>query len=312
MPYFSIVIPLYNKANEVSKTLESVLAQTIADFEIIIINDGSTDKSLAKVEAFEDKRIQIFTTENKGVSHARNFGIKKATADLIAFLDADDLWFDHHLADLKALHEQFPECGMYCKAYNKLSGNTLIISNFKDIPKSENWKGIVDNYFHHSLINSIAFTSAVSIKKNALKSVGSFNEDLNSGEDTELWIKIALVSKIAFDNKTSVIHNLNATQQLTKSKLSNRNHLNFKQFENEEKMNRSLKMYLDRNRYALAIQYKLQDEPILSQNIFEQIDIKNLTTIQKWIYSKPKIVINTLLSSRNFLRMYNFNLKLFK
>jgi len=116
-PYFSIVIPLYNKANHIKNTLQSVLDQTFTSFEIIIINDGSTDNSLGVVKAFINERILVFSIENKGVSYARNFGVAKATTELIVFLDADDTWKPHHLEDLKELHEEFPNCGMYAKAY---------------------------------------------------------------------------------------------------------------------------------------------------------------------------------------------------
>ncbi|MCB0445703.1 MAG: glycosyltransferase family 2 protein, partial [Gelidibacter sp.] len=118
MPFFSVIIPLYNKEKHIKTTLDSVLAQTFNDFEVIIVNDGSTDKSLKIAETFDDKRIHIHTTENKGVSYARNYGVSKSNSNLIAFLDADDYWFPHHLKDLKHLIKKFPNCGLYCKAYD--------------------------------------------------------------------------------------------------------------------------------------------------------------------------------------------------
>ncbi|QYS90674.1 glycosyltransferase family 2 protein [Flavobacterium covae] len=89
---FSVIIPLYNKENYIYNTLISVINQTYTYFEIIIVNDGSTDKSLEIVKNINDSRIKIFEQNNKGVSSARNLGIKNATGSLIAFLDADDLW----------------------------------------------------------------------------------------------------------------------------------------------------------------------------------------------------------------------------
>ena len=98
-PFFSIVIPLYNKEPFIEKTIQSVLDQTFKDFEIIIINDGSTDKSLGEVECLNDERISIFTIINQGVSHARNHGIHKAKGHYIAFLDADDYWESEFLTE---------------------------------------------------------------------------------------------------------------------------------------------------------------------------------------------------------------------
>lgn len=90
MPFFSIIIPVFNKERFVAKTLKSVLSQSFIDFEIIIINDGSTDKSEVEILAITDERILYFLKENEGVAVARNLGIGKASADYICFLDADD------------------------------------------------------------------------------------------------------------------------------------------------------------------------------------------------------------------------------
>jgi len=89
---FSVVIPLYNKERSVKNTIESVLNQTFQDFEVIVVNDGSTDNSLEVVKSFNDERIRIINQKNSGVSSARNRGIKEAKYEWIAFLDADDLW----------------------------------------------------------------------------------------------------------------------------------------------------------------------------------------------------------------------------
>lgn len=89
---FSVIIPLYNKESQIKKTLESVLNQTFKDFEIVIVNDGSIDKSIEVVESFDDNRIRIINQNNSGVSQARNRGIIEANRKWIAFLDADDLW----------------------------------------------------------------------------------------------------------------------------------------------------------------------------------------------------------------------------
>jgi glycosyltransferase involved in cell wall biosynthesis len=108
MPLISVIIPLYNKEQFIEATLLSVLNQTFSDYEIIIINDGSTDKSVEVVNSFDDNRIILYTTKNKGVSHARNFAISKANSDLIALLDGDDQWEPTHLENLYKLYTNFP------------------------------------------------------------------------------------------------------------------------------------------------------------------------------------------------------------
>jgi glycosyltransferase involved in cell wall biosynthesis len=96
MPRFSVIIPIYNKEKDVETTIKSVLNQTYVDYEVILVDDGSTDNSLNIVNAIEDDRIQIFTKQNEGVSKTRNYGITKSKAEYIAFLDADDYWYPNH------------------------------------------------------------------------------------------------------------------------------------------------------------------------------------------------------------------------
>ena len=314
MPYFSIIIPLYNKANEVSKTLESVFSQTFTDFEVIVVNDGSTDDSLAKVEAFEDARIHIFTTGNKGVSHARNFGIKKATADLIAFLDADDLWFDHHLADLKALHEQFPECGMYCKAYEKRDATIIMPSHFKNIPHGIPWAGIVTDYFECSAINNIAWTSALMIPKKIFVTVGSFDPKitLGAGEDTDLWMRIALKYPVAFSNQVSALHQLDSGNRLTNSHTNERRFIDLDKYEDIAKENGSLKRYLDLNRYAIAIQYKLVGNDEKAEEYFKKIKSSSLNKKQLFLIRQSPRILRLFLKFKYILNKRRIHLSAYR
>src|SRR5690348_9188230 len=99
--FFSIIVPVYNKENHISDTILSALNQTVGDFELIIVNDGSTDKSLELVQSFSDKRIVVINKPNGGVSLARNIGIKRATGEYISFLDADDFWNRRYLETMQ-------------------------------------------------------------------------------------------------------------------------------------------------------------------------------------------------------------------
>lgn len=118
-PFFSVVIPLYNKQNYIKETIKSVLNQTFQDFEIVIVNDGSKDDSVKVVESIQDDRIKLVHQENSGVSVARNMGIKEANAKYIAFLDADDLWLPEFLQTIYELIQNFPDAGLYATAYKK-------------------------------------------------------------------------------------------------------------------------------------------------------------------------------------------------
>src|SRR5690554_4515625 len=117
MPYFSIIIPLYNKENYIHKTLISVLNQTFNAYEVIVINDGSTDDSVKIVKQINDQRIKIVHQKNLGVSVARNKGIELAKTNYICFLDADDFWQPNHLQSFYDAIHKFPNAKMYCNRY---------------------------------------------------------------------------------------------------------------------------------------------------------------------------------------------------
>ena len=123
----SVIIPAYNHQRFIEASIRSVIEQDYKNIELVIINDGSTDKSLLKVNDLKDSRIQIFSIKNHGVSHARNYGIKKANSQYICFLDADDFWYENHLSELKLLLESYPNCGMFTTAYNRKKNNKILI-----------------------------------------------------------------------------------------------------------------------------------------------------------------------------------------
>lgn len=117
---FSIIIPLYNKRPYVERTLRSVFAQTFTDYEVLVVDDGSTDGSAELVQQYTDARLHIYRKENGGVCSARNYGIRKAQGDYIAFLDADDEWHPEFLSALDNLSRRFPQAGICATAYNLL------------------------------------------------------------------------------------------------------------------------------------------------------------------------------------------------
>lgn len=197
--FFSIVIPLYNKEHQIADTLRSVFAQSFTDYEIVIVNDGSTDNSVTAVEAIDDPRIRLISQANAGVSAARNRGIEEARGKYIALLDADDLWHPDFLTTIADLIARYPKCDVFATRYDFTDefGNKKpsIINNFPFNGKD----GILSNYFEVA-INSDAplWTSVVVTSKNALQSVGGFPVGITSGEDLLTWARLACRFKIAF------------------------------------------------------------------------------------------------------------------
>ena len=119
----SVIVPLYNKEDFVATSIGSILKQSYSDYEIIIVNDGSTDKSVNIVKAFNDRRIRIINQENAGVSAARNKGIEEAKGEYIAFLDADDVWNEDYLATLMELVENYSQCDVFATNYEFCDAN---------------------------------------------------------------------------------------------------------------------------------------------------------------------------------------------
>lgn len=119
-PTISVVIPLYNKEREVARAVRSVLAQRRQPLELIVVDDGSTDRSAAEVAAFRDPLVRLIRQPNGGVCAARNRGIAEARGEYVALLDADDEWEPGFLSEIVSLITRYPGCGIYCTAFHIL------------------------------------------------------------------------------------------------------------------------------------------------------------------------------------------------
>ncbi|MCJ8164122.1 glycosyltransferase family 2 protein [Pontibacter sp. E15-1] len=198
---FSVIIPLYNKEEQVAESIASALGQTYPAFEVIVVNDGSTDRSLAAAQSLSDHRLTVYSKKNGGVSDARNFGVSKSSHPLVAFLDADDLWEPNYLTEMAKLIEAYPACGMYGSAY-RIVKTTKHQYACTSLPQ-----GILHDFFKVRLQHHIMRTSATVVQKNALESVGGFPVGMIGGEDDYTWAKIAVKHKAAFTPKVLVTYN---------------------------------------------------------------------------------------------------------
>lgn len=205
----SVVIPLYNKEKQIVAALQKVFEQTYQDFEIIIVDDGSTDGSISEVNKFSDSRVQLISQENAGVSMARNKGIENAKGKYIAFLDADDEWDSQYLEEQINLINRYPQCDIFASNYifKHLSGkyeNTII----RGLPfDGEN--GILSNYFQvASMSHPPLWTSAVVVSKKSIQDIGGFPKGIKSGEDILTWARLSCKYKIAFSKKILATYNL--------------------------------------------------------------------------------------------------------
>lgn len=203
----SVVIPLYNKEQSIASTLQTVLKQTYQDFEIVIVNDGSTDHSVEEVAKVLDPRIRLIHQKNAGVSATRNRGIEEARGEFVAFLDADDEWKPDYLKTQYELTQKYPECSVFASdyefkdTYGKVTSTIIRKLPFKGVD------GILSNYFEvASCSHPPLWTSAVMVKKSAIQSIGGFPVGIKSGEDLLTWARLAVKYKIAYSRKSNAIY----------------------------------------------------------------------------------------------------------
>ncbi|EON79308.1 Glycosyl transferase-like protein [Lunatimonas lonarensis] len=179
---FSILIPLFNKKQFVCRALDAVFGQHFKDFEVIVVDDGSTDGGGNLVEGQYGKMVKLIRQENKGVSQARNKGIQEARYPYIAFLDADDYWHPNYLSFLSRVIEENPEVGIIGCHYDPIQ--------LENEPKLSYFR--LENYFKDAVYNTRFFTSATCIKKEFFEIQPGFDPDLRLGEDIDVWLRASL------------------------------------------------------------------------------------------------------------------------
>jgi glycosyltransferase involved in cell wall biosynthesis len=184
MAVVSVIIPTFNRAQKVVRAISSVLSQAFTDVEIIVVDDGSTDGTKKEVEQFDDRVTYVAHSSNLGVSAARNTGIKRSGAPLIAFLDSDDHWFPEKLAVQVCFFNDHP------KAVACQTGELWIRNGRRVNPMKKHLKPS-GNIFEASLKLCLVSPSAVMLKQSLLDEVGFFDEDLPVCEDYDLWLRIS-------------------------------------------------------------------------------------------------------------------------
>jgi len=197
LPKISVIIPLYNKAPYIKRALDSVLAQTVQNFEIVVVGGHSSDGGEDIVKGYADPRIHFIQEPGRGVSVARNYGVSVANAELIAFLDADDVWLPQFLETILRLREKYPNAGMYATGHIDSKNITVSKDNTEILPPIATNK--IDNdllitnlfqYFNHH--PDAIHQSAVCVPKVVFLHVGGYRTDCQRGEDSDFFGKIGL------------------------------------------------------------------------------------------------------------------------
>lgn len=200
--FISVVIPLFNKAQSIGRAIQSVLTQEYQNFELIIVDDGSTDDSLTQVKQFNDPRIRLFSQRNQGVSIARNNGVKHAKADYVAFLDADDSYHPDFLCRIVELINANPQAAMFCCRFQLVDEQNAVF-----VPKGTLPNGFIGQlpcFFTSFKQNrSLIHPSSMAVNKKLFWSVGGFPAQKAVGEDLQLMLLLALQAPVMADYRVA-------------------------------------------------------------------------------------------------------------
>ena len=203
---FTVIIPLYNKADHILRTLKSVTRQKYPAAEIIVVDDGSTDNGPELVASANIDNLRLIKQKNGGVSSARNKGIELASHEYIAFLDADDEWLPLYLSETASLINKFPEAGLIGTRYQIIEEGEKYVDAKIHLPDMNPEGELLSDYFDIASRGDLPFTmSSMTIRKSLLNKIGGFPEGEPLGEDQDLFCRTALHSSIAYSNN---IHSL--------------------------------------------------------------------------------------------------------
>lgn len=316
MAYFTVIIPLYNKENYIKKTLQSVLNQTFQDFEIIVVEDCSTDSSKSSAQVVCSDKIKIVQHEyNQGLSASRNTGIANSDSDFLAFLDADDLWDNKYLEKIHDLTQKFPTAHLFATNYTETYSEKIAVKPSSNL-KNFHSEGIITDFFESSLYQNIYCPSSLCAKKEVFDTIGGYNINISFGEDVDFNIRANCKFTLAY-SATLLVHNIMfAENKITNSCLKNKTITDFDSYEYLTQNNKSLKKYLDINRYMMATNYKKQNDLVnwrlLKNSINKNPKISGLNLKQRILLELPTFALQLITILKLKLLQKGYRISSFK
>jgi glycosyltransferase involved in cell wall biosynthesis len=301
MPFFSVIIPLYNKQNYVENALKSIINQTFIDFEIIIVNDCSTDESVSKILPYLSDKIKLIQHEkNKGLSATRNTGIKNAKADYVTYLDADDLWKSTFLETIFRLIQNFPEAKIFGTNYEEVYGETILNPQNNSDLLQNNFEGII-NFFKMNTKQGIYNHGSVCFHKSVFEKVGFYDDNIKFSQDIDFNIRANYYFELAYSNTNQMSYFMQTDNQITRSSILHYQIPDYDKYEVWAKTNLDLKKMLDFLRYVLAKKLKKDGDQKLWKKIIKSIDYNNLNWKQQFLLKLPSFLIQFLSSLKSVL-----------
>jgi len=300
MPFFTVIIPLYNKEKYIENAIKSILNQTFTDFNLLIINDCSTDDSATIASKYESDKVQIFTHEkNAGLSASRNTGIKNANSNYITFLDADDLWKPTFLESIFQLIQNFPEARIFGTNYEEVWESVIKKPHNGSEIFPIDFSGYI-NFFKINIKQGIYNHGSVCFHKEVFEKIGYYNQNIGFSEDLDFNIRANYNFKLAYLNSVQMSYFMQTENQLTQSSLHNKTIPDFDIYENWAKTNSDLKKYLDFERYALGKRLKKNND-LRWKKMIENIDFRNLNWKQNILLKMPIFILYLIDKLKLFL-----------
>lgn len=300
MAFFSVIIPLYNKEAYIQQTIDSILNQSFTDFELIIVDDASTDDSLVLAKKYtSEKIIFIEHAKNKGLAAARNTGIKQASSSYITFLDADDYWKPNFLKTIHELIVSYTEARIFATNYEEdWNGKRLVPKNGStNLPKD--YSGYID-FFNLNRGQGIYCHGSVCFHRELFEKIGLYNEQIEFSEDIDFNIRANFHFKLAYNTKREMVYAMKISNQITRSSILNKSIPDYSLYANWEKHSISFKKYLDFERYVLAKKLKKSNDTRW-HCIRKQITSKNINWKQRLLLQAPVFVYTILDSLKSLL-----------
>lgn len=300
-PFFSVIIPLYNKDKYVEKAILSIQNQTHTDFEIIIVNDGSTDNGLEKVKPFLSEKIKLIEHfKNKGLSAARNSGIQNAASNYITFLDADDTWLPTYLQAIKNLIDNFNEARIFATNMQYVYPKKTIAIDNKLSNYPIDYKGYVD-FFKENIKQGLYCINSVCYHQSVFEKVGYFDEKITFSEEIDFYIRAHLHFKFAYDTTVHANYFMEIENQLSHSNILNKTFPDYDVYASYCDSVPHFKKFLDIQRYILAKHLKKNGDKLKHLEIIKKIDFKNLTLKQVILIQSPLPLIIGISNFKQFL-----------
>jgi len=209
-PLVSVIIPTFNRSAMVVEAVESVLAQTCAELEIIVVDDGSTDDTRERLLSYGQRLVLVVNEENQGVSAARNRGIRQSQGEFVALLDSDDLWQPEKIQRQLDFFFTYPQA-MICQT------EELWIRRGRRVNPRQKHRKYSGYIFPHCLPLCIVSPSAVMIKRELFSRVGLFDEQLPACEDYDLWLRIAVHEPIFLLDEPLIVKRGGHDDQLSRT-----------------------------------------------------------------------------------------------